>query len=132
MLRNRFTLAVLGTVLALGVAASDVEARHCRHQRHQHRACCTQVQHTGCSQSGCGYSGHNHQNCSQQMNSNACCGTDQWQQNGGYQNQMSSYQTNDGYGTTSAATATVPNAAPVAVNPPQPAVTQVEAPSPVN
>jgi|GEM_PF-2107996 len=31
----RLSLAVLGTALVLGSTASEAEARHCRHQRHQ-------------------------------------------------------------------------------------------------
>ncbi len=130
MLKSRFSLAVLGAVLALGVAASDADARHCRHQRHQQRGCCSQVHHTGYGRSCNGYSSHSNQNCGQQMNSNACCGIDQSQQNGGYQNQMSGTQTNTGYVTTPLAPAPVSHAAPVVVNPPQPVVIQTVAPAP--
>jgi hypothetical protein len=115
----KVSLAVLGTVLALSIAASDTEARHCRHQRHQQRSCCSQGHDVRHGHPDHGYSNHNNQNCCQQLDSNACCGMDQMQQSGSYPNQTSSHQTNAGYVTTPLAPASVSYAAPVVVHPPQ-------------
>lgn len=130
MFRKRFTLAVIGTVFALCAAASDVEARHCQHQRHHQQGCCHQSRHTDYVHTCCGYSGHNHQQYGRQWKSNACRGTHGWHQNGGCHNQLSHCHSSHVCCTTSASTAPVSYAAP-ATTAPQPAVGRSVVPTPV-
>ncbi len=134
MLRIRFSMAVLGTILALGAAATDAEARHCRHQRHQQHGCGNQGGHmsygqSGRCQSGCGYASNDNQNYSPQMNSNACCGVAQWQQNGSYQNPMSNSLTNAGYVTTPMASGSAATQGSGVATPPQPVENKLAKPS---
>ncbi len=154
MLGIRFSLAVLGTVLALSAAATDAEAGHRRHQCHQQQQChyqqhghqqhghqqqcyqqhqcCSQghhTQHVHQSHSGYGHSGNDSHNCCQPMKSNACCGVDQWQHNGSCQNRVSNCQMSGGWGVISMTSAPAAHVTPVPQNPPPTTVNKVVAPA---
>ena len=131
----RLSLAVLGTALILGSTASEAEARHCRHQRHhrhhEQRGCCDQGYSQGHHQSGYEYSGPMNAGCGSQHhghhghhgNAGQCCGTVSWQQGGGYQN-------TEVYGATSSVVSPAVTGVPAVTAPPQPAISQVVAPTP--
>ncbi len=131
----RLSLAVLGTALVLGSTASEAEARHCRHQRHHRHhgqsGCCDQGYTQGHHQSGyaysgnmnSGWSGQHHGHHGQHGNAGQCCGTVSWQQGGGYQN-------TEVYGATSAVASPAVSGVPAVTTPPQPAISQVVAPTP--
>jgi hypothetical protein len=131
----RLSLAVLGTALVLGSTASEAEARHCRHQRHhrhhEQRGCCDQGYSQGHHQSGYEYSGQNNSGCGvqhhghhgQHGNAGQYCGTVSWQQGGGYQN-------TEVYGSSAAVVSPAVTGVPAVTAPPQPAISQVVAPTP--
>ena len=131
----RLSLAVLGTALVLGSTASEAEARHCRHQRHHRhhaqRGSCDQGYSQGHHQSGCEYSGPMNSGCGSQHHGHhgqhgiagQSCGTVSWQQGSGYQN-------TEVHGAISSVVSPAVTDAPAITTPPQPAISQVVAPTP--
>lgn len=79
MLRIRFSLAVLGAMLAFGAASSDAEARHCRQSRHQHHQ-------------QCGVSHNNHSHHGHSQYGSACCSTGGSDWDSGYHHGHSGHQ----------------------------------------
>lgn len=158
MLRIRFSLAVLGAMLAFGAAPSDAEARHCRQARHQRHQQCGGTHdnrsHHGHSQHGnvcCstggsdwssgyhhGHSGHQSGHHMNGCHTNGCHMNEHhansyqnqgWHQNSGHQHYVANSQPTNACCSTSPVVSSV-NATPAAMNTPQPAVNQSVAPSP--